>query len=79
MSQVEPVRERPYSRKEFDRMTLEDLEKITDVQAPSLPASAEEVEAYREQAWLSYQQDIINRDEWGGIDRTDEPPSDAAI
>lgn len=74
MSHVEPARERPYSRKEFDRMTLEDLEKLSGVQAPPLPASADDVEAYREQAWLNYQQDITNRDELGGIDRTGEPP-----
>ena len=52
------------AREDFWHLSLREIEELSGVSRPD-EEDEETAEAYREQAWRSYQLDVRNRDEWG--------------
>lgn len=53
-----------YSRRDFETMSIEELEKITGINPPS-NSDPESVAQFRERAWRSWQLDWRNEHEYG--------------
>jgi hypothetical protein len=62
------------TRADFERLPIERLAGITGLTPPPDGASADDVAAWREKAFRSYELDLENRAEWGTATQTTEPP-----
>ena len=65
------------SFEDFERMTLDEIERRTGIEAPERP-DEDEARAYRAKAYRSYRLDVTRRDEWGTAAQATEPPGDDA-
>lgn len=63
------------SFEDFERMTLEEIERRTGIAAPERP-DEDEAREYRAKAYRSYKLDVARRDEWGTAAQATEPPAD---